>query len=54
MEIIELSKTEILALADMATKAFADDRSFRIARNGTGISFKIGGGMWTAPMGDTE
>ena len=52
MEIFELSRTEILTLADMATRAFADDRTFRIALNGPGLSFKVGEGIWTVPMGE--
>ena len=54
MEIFEFSFDEAVVIMEMASRAQAFELPLRIARNGNGMSFKVGGGMWTAPMGEKE
>lgn len=54
MEIITLNRDEIVTLMEMVSRADAEDKSFRMVKTFRGISFKVGEGMWTAPMGTKE
>lgn len=51
MEIFELTRAEIINVMEMASRADAEDKTFRIAKNGRGLSFKVGEGTWTLPFG---
>lgn len=50
-EIFEFSEDEIIEIMEMSSRADAEGKTFRAARNGNGISFKVGEGTWTLPFG---
>lgn len=50
MNVILLSKREAAAVAASLAQAVEDGREVRVAVDG-GFKFKIGGGMWTPPLG---
>lgn len=54
MRIIQLTTMEIIELAEAATRADAEGKAFRLACDGGGIKYKVGGGMWSAPIGWQE
>lgn len=52
MDIITLSADEIRLLADELEYARAREATVRFIIDG-GLKFKVGEGMWTAPLGET-
>lgn len=54
MKVFKLSQAEVLTLAEAATRADAEGRTFKVAFTGTGLVYKVGGGMWTAPLGKPD
>ncbi len=64
MQIINLSTDAILMIAEAATRANAEGRRFRLAFNPgydpkaeipirpASVSYKVGEGMWSAPLYD--
>lgn len=53
-EIVVLTLDEATWLLEFVSTADAHGKNIRIARNGNGVSFKAGGGVWSAPMGSVE
>lgn len=54
MRVIQLTKMEIIELAEAATRADAEGLPFRVAVDGGGFKYKVGGGMWTPALGWQE
>ncbi len=53
-EIVVLTLDEATWLLEFVSAADLHGKTIRIARHGDGISFKAGGGIWSAPMGTVE
>jgi hypothetical protein len=51
MAMIELSKDEVTRLLEMLSWADLGERPVKIFMRPESASFKVGEGMWTAPMG---
>lgn len=51
MKIIEFNANDVQDILVMAFDAANAERPLRIAVDGDRLLFKVGGGMWTAPMG---
>jgi len=51
MPMVELSKDEVLTLLEMVSRADLNDSPILVFMRPESVSFKVGGGMWTAPFG---
>lgn len=54
MEIYLLTASEVDDLSYALRGAVTLGREVRLARHGSGIAFKVGGGMWSPPLGELE
>ena len=54
MEIVELDRNAALLLAEAATRAVAEGKTFRVSTglymHGEALKFKVGEGMWSPPF----
>jgi len=51
MRVFTIEGDQLPLLAEMVTRADLEGRYLRVAENGNGISFAVGQGMWTHPLG---
>lgn len=54
MKIYELTPSEIRALAEDLQHAVETGRAVRVASDGGTVKVKVGGDMWTPPLGNEE
>jgi len=55
MDVILLKRHEAQQIIDMLTRALDEGREVRLAPRGDrGVSVKVGGGMWTYPLGHLD
>jgi hypothetical protein len=54
MKVYELTPREIRDLADGLAHAVETGRAVRVASDGGMVKVKVGGGMWSPPLGDLQ
>jgi hypothetical protein len=54
MKIYKLSPAERQGLLRAATSAVEQERDVRVAVDGDRVKIKIGGGVWSLPLGEIE